>query len=285
MLAAGAALWLGMAGPLGAQEPDWYEVTARRQTDGVRSVVADIRYAVGELRIFPAREGLLYDAHLRYDARRFEPKRKWSVAGSVGTLHLGVEGTGEDIDWQDLEIDDDDLGFLAVGLSQNVDTELVVEVGAALTELDLGGIPLTRVEYRTGASQTDISFQRPNPARIGELDLAAGAADFSAYGLGNARFDHLIFQGAVGDITLDFTGAWTADGEATIKMGLGELTLRVPHDLGVRIRKSGFLAAFDKDGFQKVDGAFQTLNWESARYKLDIELKAVLGAIDVEFVG
>lgn len=283
-LAAVALIGLAAA-PLSAQEPDWYEVTARRQTDGVRALKADIHYAVGELKVFPAREGLLYDTRLRYDAGRFEPDRSWSVVDDVGTLRLGFAGRGEGVDWKAWrEVGDDDLGFLSVGLGRDVVTELTVEIGAAIGRLDLGGIPLSRLEYKTGASETEIAFAELNPVRMEEMELAAGAAEFHASGLGNARFDRLSFEGAVGEITLDFTGAWDGDATASISVGLGGLELRLPRDLGVRVRKSGLLASFDSEGFTKVDDAFQTSNWDSARHRLDIELNTVLGAIDVEFV-
>ncbi len=278
-----------MAGHASAQEPDWYEMTAKRQADGVRSMEADIVYMVGELRIFPARAGLLYDAHLRYDALRFEPSREWSVHDGVGHLRVHFEGRDEGAEWEDLkDLDDGDFGFLSLGLSPDVETALTVAVGAARSRLDLGGIPLTHLEYKTGASETDLAFDVPNPVNMQSMELAAGAADFEATGLGNARFDKLVFQGAIGHVTLDFTGEWDGDGDgeasAKISMGLGGLTLRFPRDLGVRVDKSGILVSFESEGFEKTDGGYRTPNWESASHRLDIDVKAVLGDVDVEFV-
>jgi predicted membrane protein len=86
----------------------------------------------------------------------------------------------------------------------------------------------------------------------------------------------------VGDVSLDFTGEWSGDATATVRMGLGSLTLVVPADLGVRIHKSGFLASLDATGFEKVEDAWQTANWGSARSHLDIDLKAALGSIEVD---
>lgn len=284
-LPAAMLLCLVAAAPLSGQEPDWYEVNARRQTDGVRRMEADISYAVGTLKVFPAKDGLLYDARFRYDANRFEPRRRWSVDGTVGRLDLGLEGHGEGMDWRSLnDLDEHDLGSLWVGLGQEIETDLEVEVGAAVVRLDLGGIPLTGLSYKTGASETDLAFEEPNPVRMGEMKLAVGAAELSATGLGNARFDHLVLEGAVGKITLDFSGSWTGDATASISVGLGGLELRIPRDLGVRVRRSGLLASFDAKEFTKVNGELRTSNWDSARYRLDVELSAVLGAIDVEFV-
>jgi len=276
-----SAVLLCTAGAALGQEPDWTEVRARRQADGVRAVRVTLEYMAGELRLVPADAGLLYDTHLRYDARRLRPVRRWSVEDGTGQLHMGLEGLGED-GGLDLDVDEGDHGFLEVGLSREAATELKVTVGAALSHVELGGIPLTGLVYQTGASETDLSFGEPNRERIGRLELDVGAAEFRAAGLGNARFDELAFRGGVGNVTLDFGGEWSGDASATIRMGLGSLTIVVPADLGVRIHKSGFLASLDAPGFEKVDDAWQSGNWGAARYHLDIDLVAALGSIDVD---
>ncbi len=275
-----ASLLLVSAASAVAQEPDWTEVRARRQADGIQSVELSVEYVAGELRITPAAGGLLYDTNLRYDASQMRPVRSWSANGDVGRLEIGFEGLGEDGDF-DLDLDDGEHGFLELGLSRDVPTDLKVTVGAAMSRVELGGVPLTGLVYQTGASETELRFDSVNPERIERVELDVGAAEFSALGLGNARFGELAFRGGVGDVRLDFTGDWAGDATATIHMGLGSLTLVVPADLGVRIRKSGFLASLDAPDLQKVEGAWRTSNWESATHHLDIDLKAALGSIEV----
>ncbi len=276
------AALLVAAAPVVAQETDWTEVRARRQADGVASVTIDVEYFAGELRVAAADAGLLYDTHLKYDAARMRPERKWSVDGDAARLIIGFEGIGDDGDIDfDLDMDEEDHGFLNLGLSPDVPTDLRMKVGAALSVVDLGGVPLTGLVYQTGASDTELAFGSVNPASMERLELAVGVAEFTATGLGNARFDELEFTGGLGDVRLDFTGEWSADASATIEMGLGSLTLVVPPDLGVRINKKGFLASLDAPGFTKVDGAWQSPGWESASHRLDIHLRAALGTIEV----
>lgn len=275
-----AVALLAAATPLTAQEADWTEVRARRQTDGIESVTVDVEYIAGELRVTPTDEGFLYDTHLRYDAARMRPERNWSVTGNTARLELGFEGLGDDGD-MDIEFEGDDHGFLELGLSRDVPTDLRIKVGAALSEVDLSEIPLTGLVYQTGASDTEIRFESPNPAQMKRLELAVGVAEFSATGLGNARFQEFQFKGAVGDVTLDFTGDWSGDASGTIDMGLGSLTLVFPEDLGVRITKKGFLAALDAPGFTKVDGGWQSPVWDSASHHLEIRLVSALGSIEV----
>ncbi len=277
----GLAFLFGLCGPLVAQQPDWTELSARRQTDGLRSIDARITYVAGNLTVFSADEGLLYDIGLRYDAARLRPERSWETTGSAGRLELKFESTGEgDTEW---DFDDDEFGQLRLGLSREVPASLRVDVGAAEAQLDLGGIPLTRFVYRTGASSTRISFDEPNPASMDRMELAAGAAEFEATGLGNAGFSTLEFEGAVGEVTLDFTGEWTHDATADISVGLGALHLILKRDIGVRLEKTGFLAGFDPRGLEKVDGGWQSKNWDTAPHQLRIDLKAAFGKVDIEF--
>jgi hypothetical protein len=276
----GLSTALLIAGPLAAQEPDWTEVKARRQTDGVRSLQVDVEFVAGELRVERAAAGLLYDSHLRYDASRLRPSRRWSIDGEMGRLEMSFDGVGGDGDL-DFDLAGDEHGFLTLRLGPDVPIGLRFTVGAARGELELGGIPLTSLAYRTGASDTDLGFGSVNPVRMSVLELLVGAAEFEAGGLGNARFEELRFKGGVGDVRLDFTGDWSGDAAASVEMGLGSLTLVVPPGLGVQIRKTGFLAALDAPGFEKVDGTWRTVNWDSAAHHLEIDLKAALGSIEV----
>ncbi len=277
------AFLFGLVAPLVAQQPEWTDLSARRQTDGIRAVEAKITYVAGELEVRAAEAGLLYDIGLHYDAALLRPERSWNEEGDLGRLELRFESV--DDEGSEWDMDDGEFGKLALGLSRDVPTHLTLEVGAAESHLELGGIPLTGLVYRTGASSTEIRFDTPNPARIGTLELAAGAASFEASGLGNARFEELEFDGAVGDVTLDFTGEWSGDATADIAVGLGALRLVIPRDIGVRLEKSGFLAGFNSRGMEKIEGGWQTSNFDSAPNTLRIKLKAAFGKVDVQFVN
>lgn len=281
----GVTLLLASAGPLSGQAAEWYELSSRRQTDGVDALEADIEYAVGRLEVGPAEPGLLYRMDLRYDARAFEPLREWDTRESTGHLALQLHGRNDELSYGDFDdIDSDELGSLTLGLSREIPTSLSLGVMAAEARLELGGVALRRFVFRTGVSETSIGFDAPNPVRMDRLELAAGAADFAARGLGNARFDRFEFVGAVGDVRLDFSGEWEGAAEGEIRMGLGALRLTFPRGLGVRIEKRGILTAFESSGFDQVGDGYQTPNWEEASDRLRLSISAGFGDIDVSFV-
>lgn len=290
-----AALAALLPGPAAAQE--WREFRAARQAGGMSSLEVELVYGAGRLDVVPSETPFLYDAHIRYDADRFEPVRGWTREGDRGRLRLALTSVGDgddgratirlddwnlDLDFDDLRRRGDDLGRVELALHPAVPTDLKIGVGAARVNLDLGGLSLRTLEFGTGASETDISFDTPNRVRMERLSLTAGAAEFEAHDLGNARFDRLEFDGAIGDVLLDLRGEWDHSATAAIKMGIGELKIRVPRDIGVRIRRSSVLISLDAPGFRKEDRVYVSPNWESAGITLDIELKAAFGTVEVE---
>lgn len=287
-----AALLLAAA-PSAAQEMTEVR-TARRDVGAAERLRVEVEYAAGTVTVGRADPGYLYQQYLRYDASRFEPTREWSREDGAGRLRLGMEssrGEGPLLRWDGLDLDLglrglEDLGEvsseLELGLSRTVPTDLEMSIGAAEAALRLGGIPLTSLALETGASETELAFDRPNPASMEELRIEAGAASLRTRGLGNARFGELRVQGGVGDLRLDFTGDWTRDATARVDVGLGSLRIVVPEDLGVRIRRESFLASFDvPGGFERDGSGYRSENWSSAEHRLTLEVAAALGSVRV----
>ena len=163
--------------------------------------------------------------------------------------------------------------------------DLSLEFGAAKAEVDLTGLHVQRLHLATGASETQLRIREPNPIVCEMVDLNVGAAKFDAVGLGNLNSRSLSFSGTVGEVTLDFSGDWRADMTASVRMGLGSLTLRVPRGLGVRVIKDGLLVGFDSEGLTKRGNSFYSRNWEDAEHKLTVDIDAAFGSIRIDWVG
>ncbi len=295
-------LVLFRAGSVPAQ--DWTEFRAARQSHSVsESLTLEVVYGVGHLSVEPAAGDLLYDVRMKYDATKFRPVRSWTLEDGRARLTVGLTTVGDDGSWieelrsgdldvdTDLSLDLDDLkdidesaGTLELKLGRLLPVDLKLSAGAAKSEVELGGVAVSRLELTTAASETELSFDSPNPVRMAALVIRAGAAEITAERLGNARFDLLDVKGGVGDIVLDFRGEWEGDASGTVRMGVGSLKLKVPADLGVWVRKSSFLTAFSAPGFEKLSDGYRSSNWEGAERHLELELKTAFGAIDVEVV-
>lgn len=282
------------AGPTAGQE--WLQMTTARQVSGEEKLSLDLEYGAGDLTVTSTGEDLLYRASLRYDASSFRPIRSYRLTDGTARVELGLESENGDVDldvdWSELDLQDLDLGDMEVEggkagemelvLGRSVSTELELRTGATRSEIRLGGVPLTSLRIFTGASQTTLDFDEPNPVRMSRLHLKAGAAELEARKLGNARASEIVVESAVGEVDLDFSGEWTRDVTARVKTGIGQVVLRIPRDLGVRVEKTSLLSSFSGIGLEKTEGGtYRTDNWSEADHHLDLSVEAAFGSIRV----
>jgi hypothetical protein len=172
----------------------------------------------------------------------------------------------------------------AVAISPQVDVALDLTLGAAEADVDLGGLRVTNLQVKSGASRTTIRFSKPNGVRCQSASITAGAADVSVLGLGNSRCDGINFEGGMGKVLLDFGGAWTSNAKVGVKMAMGELTLRLPKRAGVKITMDKFLSSFEPAGLLRHGESFQSPNYDRAQRHLDLEVSTAMGGINVEWV-
>ena len=214
-------------------------------------------------------------ASLRYDARAVEPIYRY--AADSGTLRIGTRERSGSASGDGRRASDLDLTLGASG-----PLSIDVRSGAAEAVLDLSGLPITSLSVSSGASDTRVRFDQPNPVRMKSLTLSTGAASIVADRLGNANAEEIVVRSAVGEIELDLSGSWQHDTELRAEVALGALTIRVPPDVGVRVTTSRVLASFSHNGLSSRDGAYVSENWETATHKLRIYAQTVVGFLTVE---
>jgi hypothetical protein len=278
MVTAGVAALLALA-PLAAEAQDWRTTTIMRQVTDEESLDVEVGYGAGRLEIGPAEGRLLYQASVRYDARGFEPVAEYID----GRLRLGVDGN----DNLHLPEDDDhhDGGRMTLRLGRGVPLDLDFEFGAAMAEIELGGLTVRRLEISTGASETRVDFSEPNPISMETLSFDVGAAQFTARGLGNANAREIQLNGGVAEMELDFSGRWRGNTHLEVDFGLGSLTLRIPRDVGVRVNKETLLASFEAPRMSRRGDSdvYYSDNWDESSRRLTVDLNAAFGDITIDW--
>ena len=259
-----------------AEAQSWRTLTSSRQASGESDVRVKVEYAAGTFSVKPGDRDLLYEMTLTYDEEHFEPVTTYRD----GTLNLGIEGTRKNID-----LDGDNESRLDLVLSRGVPMSLDLEFGAVKADFDLSGIPLLNLDVSTGASESRLVINEPNPVAMDEANFEVGAASFVARGLGNLNAESISVDAGVGNLELDLTGAWKRDGRVSVDMGLGALTLRLPTDVGIRIRRDTFLTGFKAPRMEKRGDDYYSANWESADLQLTISVDAAFGSIEVEWAN
>lgn len=277
----GLLAWALPAFPTALHPQSIRHLTVSKQYHQQEELKARIEFAAGHLQIQPGPRTLLYRMTLAYDEERFVPISRLDATENELVLGLDRRGSGglrvssrEHLE-QEAEIE----------LSPDVDLSLDVDLGAVDATLELGGLRLKNGRIATAASRAVTRFSRPNPGRCESLALNAGAADFSVVGLGNSRCRKTVFEGGIGTVNLELSGAWAEDGELNIRLAVGELTLRVPKALGVELTLEKFLSSFQPSGFVQEGKTYRSVGYAQAERKIRIDITSAVGGVNVEWEG
>lgn len=139
-----------------------------------------------------------------------------------------------------------------------------------------------------GASDDVWSWSKPeqrwnifvNPTVPARLAVSVGTGD-SELVLGGTRLSNLRLETGSGDVTLDLSGDWRTNLDATIDVGVGDITILAPKDLGVRVIADQGVGEVAGAEFEARDGAYVNQAYGRTAYQLEIEI--VQGAGDIEF--
>ena len=269
---AGAMVTLGAASSLGAQ--DWQLLEARRAARDSAPLHVRLAYGVGTLRVGPAAADVLYDVRLRYDASRIDPQVEWRAASRTLRIQTRLER---------MRLPGGDGADLTVGLSRHAPLDLDVQVGAVEADLDFTGLRVRSLDFASGASDATVRFDTAGTTPLERLSVQVGAGTLRVEGLGHSQVRRIDASGGVGELVLDFAGAWTGDVDADLSLAIGKATLVVPADVGVRIEASArWLNRLDLPGFEADGDARVSPGFAQARRRLRVDLSSVLGTVRVE---
>ena len=275
-LTAGVAL-LALLAPLPLAAQSWKTVTSSRLVTTEDRLDVSVSYGAGVLELRRGDEGSLYRALFRFDEESGRPV----TAYRNGRLEVEMSHHEYRRNFRNRS----DAPTLDLQLGPDVPADIELDFGAGRADLDLTGIPVSRLELNTGASETVLRIRELNPEPMEEAVIAVGAADLRVSGLGNFNTADVEVNAGLGSVVLELDGAWAQSAGMSVEMGLGALEIRVPESLGVRIRReSRFLSSFDAERLVRTGNVYQSLNWEAADRRVEIDISAALGSIDIVWI-
>jgi hypothetical protein len=260
------------------REPRWRSLDVSRQLRDSTPQRVKVQYDAGRVDVRATDAALLYGMHLRYDELRASPIHRYD-AEQHSTL-LGLESRGNTV--RAASSRSEDSGELRVLLPRTIPLDLDLEFGGTQAMLELGGLALQSARLECGATEATLAFTTPNRSHMRELEVGAGAAEFTALHLANANADLIRVRGGVGSVDLDFGGTWTRDLEVSTRLAIGSLTLRVPSDVGLRLEVRRVAAGFDHEGLVKRADGWYSRNWDTAAHKLHVRAETVIGNIEIK---
>ncbi len=257
------------------------QVSKQIDPEGAERIVIEADLGGGQFNVITKdmKEAALID--IEYDPKRVDYEVDYRVKRSKGYLILeSTTRRGKDLDT--------DRNIWDVTLSTRYPVDMHMEFGACDAEMDLGGIPLEELSLEVGAASGVIEFSQPNPIRMRDLSIDAGASSLEIVSLGNARFHEMSFEGGVGSFDIDFRGIYEGESEARIEIGLGSADIIIPRGLAVRIETEGgnWLSSVDfhNDDLDEIDDdIYETPDFDKADDRLVLIIEVGLGSIDVYF--
>ncbi len=215
------------------------------------SVSVEIEMGAGELDVSGG-AGELLEATFTYNVDELNPQATYSDGNLVVKDADVKEGIGTFFDLDDYR-NEWDLRF-----NEDVSMEMGIDLGAGRVDLTLGSLALTRLDINAGAG--DVNLDLSGSQSLNQLDFGMGA----------------------GRVTLDLTGDWQDDLEATIQGGVGELTMRLPRDVGVRIEVDGGIGGVDTSGLTKDGDTYTNDAYGESDITLNINIDGGIGQINLD---
>jgi len=290
LIAAGLA-WAVLFGPLlsspVAAQQEWRTVTAQRQRQPVDTLHVRMLYGAGKLQLGAAPDSLLYDLRERFDAVRTRETHRYDAA--TRTLTVGSDSAVTrmfSLRKRALHTSGDESGQgsdLAVGLATGIPLDLDLELGATESTIDLSKLSVSRLELNVAASAASVTFGTVNPVEMRELDLRTAAAGVDVRQLGNARAQVVHVNTGVGSVTLDLSGDWTGRMTLDVHPVLGQVTIRVPADVGVESHLTKLIGNVDQAGFTRKDGVAYSANFGSAKRTIVVNGAATLASVAIQW--
>lgn len=248
---------------------------------GEKNLTVKIDFGGGTIDLEKNKLGNILDAEIE-EENPDEIDIDYDKIGDKGELYLDSKSKLRHLDF---DLDDN---YWHLGFTDKIPISFEIDVGACKGEFDFTGLRIDNLDLDLGASSTEIIFREPNPERISRFKIDVGASELKIKGLGNANFDELSFDGGVGDFTLDFSGELKHKAHIDIDVGLGSLTILLPEDIGIRIRKEGsFLSSFsiNEDEFKRVESSiYESDNFGKTEGELILDIEVGLGSVEIEYI-
>jgi hypothetical protein len=127
----------------------------------------------------------------------------------------------------------------------------------------------------------DLKLNSAVPLELG-IDMGVGKSEVDLRGLNLRRFS---LEAGVGEGTVDLSGPRPSDLDATIKAGVGKLTLVLPSDVGVRVKAQAGLGHVNSDGLKADGDAWVNEAWGKTHTSVRVEVQGGIGEVEMRLVG
>ena len=199
--------------------------------EDAQSASAQLKMGAGELNLTGGADQLM-EADFSYNVSDWKPKVSYDVSGKKGELVV-KQGSAEGGNLSGGARNEWDIS-----MNDELPTDLVVQLGAGESNLDLDSLTLKG------------------------LDLQMGA----------------------GKITVDLTGDYTQSFDASIEGGVGQATVLLPSEVGVKAKAEGGLGKINAKGLKRVGDSYVNDAYGESDVNISVDVKGGVGEINLKVV-
>jgi hypothetical protein len=228
-----------LAGACGMQPGGTQQEVGKMQHDSksvdpkeADSARASLKMGAGELNLTGGADQLM-EADFSYNVSEWKPKVSYDVSGQEGELIVKQGGANEDV-----RLGGDARNEWDISFNDEVPTDLVVQMGAGESDLDLDSLALKGLDLQMGAGKT----------------------------------------------TVDLTGDYAQSFDASIEGGVGEATVLLPSEVGVKAKAEGGLGKINAKGLKKVGDSYVNDAYGESDTNLTVDVKGGVGEINLKVV-
>jgi hypothetical protein len=145
------SVFVGSCGTQGQKVGQVRHETRSIQPENAKSVHAHLVMGAGELNVTGGADALM-EADFAYNVADWKPKVDYDVSGDTGKLSV-KQGSGKGV-----RLGGDARNEWDLRLNDEVPTDLVVNMGAGESDLDLDSLSLTGLDLQMGAGETTVDL-------------------------------------------------------------------------------------------------------------------------------
>ena len=129
-------------------------------------------------------------------------------------------------------------------------------------------------------NEWDIRFNDEVPTNL-SVQMGAGESNLD---LDSLTLTGLDLEMGAGRTTIDLTGDYDRDLVASIQGGVGQATVQLPSEVGVRVEAQGGLGEINAEGLQMEGEAYVNDAYGDSEVSLDVDIQGGVGQINLEVV-
>ncbi len=230
----------------------------QRETETValndaESARVQIRMGAGELQIDGGADALM-QADFTYNVADWKPQVSYNVDDGQGRLTVRQPNTDQ------ISARGDIRYKWELSFNDDVPMDMRIECGAGDSDIELDTVNVTNLDIKLGAGKAEIDLGGNRSLEDFELDMGAG------------------------EVMLDLTGDWEHDVEVNIQGGVGKTTLRLPQNIGVRVKVDKGIGDVDTSGLYRRNNTYVNSAYDDAAITLEVNVQAGIGKVNLEVV-